>query len=332
VALARLYGTKYGVDPKLLLAIGGHETQWGTTGAGRPSQGGYALGYGVTDSGILSKYAGLRNQYRYGASTLAGWGVHGIGDILAGKASRWATDPAWERGVQGVYGSLGGKLPTGLASAITDAAMGGTPGRPGRPGTKAVYQPARLKNVTSRVFDPGMLAQGIFGALAAGGTPDVANLVGGSYKNVTTQVQVPRRLLKAATKGTPPRPGQPVVVTQVGPGGIRSRGLAEAFYDPLGSWDNNAFGGAIGHHSDHVHLSITNPATMIAAIKKAQQMGLRVGENPYVDHVDPVHVPGSFHYKSFASGWQGKPLGEAIDVSGSPALMAAYYRWATGRR
>jgi len=106
--------------------------------------------------------------------------------------------------------------------------------------------------------------------------------------------------------------------------------LAEAFYDPLGSWDSGRFGGPIGGHSDHVHLSITNPQVMIAAIHQAQQMGLRVGENPYTDKVDPVHVTGSFHYKDFPGRYSGKQLGEAIDVSGSPDLMARYYRWATG--
>ncbi len=112
VALAQKWGKKYGVDPKLLLAIGGHETQWGKAGAGRPSQGGYVLGYGVTDSKTLSKYAGIESQYRYAAYTLSQWGVHGIADVQAGKASRYATDPAWEKGVASVYSGLGGKLPT----------------------------------------------------------------------------------------------------------------------------------------------------------------------------------------------------------------------------
>jgi cell wall-associated NlpC family hydrolase len=111
IALAQKYGRMYGVDPKLLLAIGGHETQWGAAGAGRPGQGGYVLGYGVTDSKTLSKYAGVDNQYRFAASTLAGWGVHNIQDIMSGKAARYATDPGWERGVQGVYSGMGGALP-----------------------------------------------------------------------------------------------------------------------------------------------------------------------------------------------------------------------------
>lgn len=101
---ANKYGAQFGVDPLLLLAIAGHETEWGTTGAGRQ---GYTLGYGVTDSGILSKYRGVANQYRWAAMTLAKWGVHTLADLLAGKASAYASDPNWERGVAAVYRSLG---------------------------------------------------------------------------------------------------------------------------------------------------------------------------------------------------------------------------------
>jgi len=106
--------------------------------------------------------------------------------------------------------------------------------------------------------------------------------------------------------------------------------LAEAFYDPLGSWDSGRFGGPIGGHSDHVHLSITNPQVMLSAISWAQQHGLRVGENPYTSKVYPVHVKGSYHYRDFPGKYGGKTLGEAVDVTGTPAQMAAYYRWATG--
>lgn len=192
VKLAQQYGKQYGVDPRLLLAIGGHETQWGTTGAGRPSQGGYALGYGVTDSGILSKYAGLQNQYRYGAQTLAKWGVRGLGDVMAGKASRWATDPAWEKGVQSVYGGLSGTP----GAAVANLALGAPKAQ--KPAPRSVLQAGakpppgpRYRNVTQRVFDPGALAQGIFGSLAAGGTPDIADLTHSAYKNVTTRMLMP---------------------------------------------------------------------------------------------------------------------------------------------
>jgi cell wall-associated NlpC family hydrolase len=104
MSLAQKYGNQYGVDPRVLLAIAGHETRWGSLGAGRQ---GYTLGYGVTDGGTLSKYRGIGNQYRYAAQTLARWGVRTLDDILAGKAGAYATDPNWERGVASVYRSLG---------------------------------------------------------------------------------------------------------------------------------------------------------------------------------------------------------------------------------
>jgi len=105
--------------------------------------------------------------------------------------------------------------------------------------------------------------------------------------------------------------------------------LAEAFYDPIGQWDNGRFSPrGIGNHSDHVHLSVTNPKAMILAIQKARQMGLRPGENPFSDPVDGNHVDGSFHYQLFPGMFQGRRLGKGLDVSGPSPAMAAYYRWA----
>lgn len=151
IALAQKYGKEFGVDPKLLLAIGGHETQWGAAGAGRQ---GYTLGYGVTDSKTLSKYQGVENQYKYAASTLASWGVHTIADVQAGKAARYASDPAWEKGVAAVYGSLGGKLPT-----VAGSSNGRTPGS-GPDNVGSIPTPA--------AFNPRPLALQSLGDLAAG--------------------------------------------------------------------------------------------------------------------------------------------------------------------
>jgi hypothetical protein len=120
-------------------------------------------------------------------------------------------------------------------------------------------------------------------------------------------VQLPAFVGRAAQAPTARRPAQqlPADTPPQAPRGA----LAEAFYDPLGSWDNGRFGGPIGHHSDHVHLSITNPRTMLAAIRQAQSMGLHVGENPYLDHVG-VHAHGSFHYQNFPGKYGGKSLGK----------------------
>lgn len=88
----------------------------------------------------------------------------------------------------------------------------------------------------------------------------------------------------------------------------------ELFYDPLGGIKHGREIGAIGKHGDHVHFA-SDPVTVVQIGKLAQRLGLHVGENPSFGGVDPVHVPNSFHYKR-----------EAIDVSGSPQLMARFYR------
>jgi hypothetical protein len=62
---------------------------------------------------------------------------------------------------------------------------------------------------------------------------------------------------------------------------------------------------------------------VIGAIKYAQEMGLRVSENPYVDKVDPVHTENSDHYKTY----KGTNVGQAIDVSGDPKKLAAYFKY-----
>lgn len=127
----------------------------------------------------------------------------------------------------------------------------------------------------------------------------------------------PNRVLFSATP-TPKRDG---------------KGVAELFYDPAGQhrqWDQGQWINPIGNHSDHVHVSFSNPQTALTLIQIAQDMGLRVGENPYVDPVDGNHVSGSFHYKTFPGQYGGKSLGEAIDVSGPSDLMMRFYE--TARR
>jgi len=72
------------------------------------------------------------------------------------------------------------------------------------------------------------------------------------------------------------------------------------------------YSGVWDGHRDHVHVA-AGRKTVVALGRLAEQMGLHVGENPTFGGVDPVHVPGSYHYK-----------GEAIDVSGDKAKMAQF--------
>lgn len=121
-ALAQKIGKEHGVDPRILVAIGMHETGWGTLGDGRN---GNILGYGSFDSGSSYQWAGLQNQLEGAAGLLAGWGVHTIADVAAGKASHYATDPNWSAGVVASYNSLGGKKFTGKVSTASASAPQG---------------------------------------------------------------------------------------------------------------------------------------------------------------------------------------------------------------
>jgi len=62
---------------------------------------------------------------------------------------------------------------------------------------------------------------------------------------------------------------------------------------------------------------------VVQAIKYAQSLGLSVRENPYVDKVDPVHTKGSHHYQTYP----GTNVGRAVDVSGDPTKLKAYFKW-----
>jgi hypothetical protein len=70
--------------------------------------------------------------------------------------------------------------------------------------------------------------------------------------------------------------------------------------------------GFVEGHTDHVHVA-GGPKSVVVLGKLAEHMGLHVGENPHFGGVHPVHVADSYHYK-----------GEAVDVSGPPALMRRF--------
>lgn len=112
-----------------------------------------------------------------------------------------------------------------------------------------------------------------------------------------------------------------------GAGGASHGTLAELFYRDQAFKFGQPIG-AVPHHDDHVHVAAEDAQTMLLAIRKAQSMGLHVGENPYVGAVAPVHVSNSYHYRRFPGKYGGRELSEAADVSGSAQQMAAFFRWA----
>lgn len=102
------YGREYDVDPRILLAIAGHETGYGKLGVGMNGM----LGVGAYDSDPDNatrnpEFSGLENQVRKGAETFANLRARaGVGpdapievQLQAVNRAGWATDPAWYLGV-----------------------------------------------------------------------------------------------------------------------------------------------------------------------------------------------------------------------------------------
>lgn len=236
------------------------------------------------------------------------------GKATAAQLAQAVADSPWGtgRGVLNVLGSPGG-------AAYTPPASPSLPTAAAVPSASSTSSVPSMPNIAGALLSslgqsPGAQLNAITGAIAATPPP--------------TTLSMPSPSITPLPAVVPQAPGAAAV-----PRGTGSRaGLAEAFYDPLGSWDNGRFGGPIGGHSDHVHISASTPNEMLRAIKLAQSMGLAVRENPYVDAVDPVHVQGSYHYRTFPGQFGGKRLGEAIDVSGAADRMAAFYRAMTGSK
>ena len=81
-------------------------------------------------------------------------------------------------------------------------------------------------------------------------------------------------------------------------------------------------------HNTHIHFGFTTPETAIAVIKMAQSLGLRATENPFSDkNVEPVHTDDSFHYRNFPGTYEGKKLGQGLDVSGDSEKMKELFNW-----
>ena len=100
-------------------------------------------------------------------------------------------------------------------------------------------------------------------------------------------------------------------------GGKIAGGLHEAFYDPVGGYDEGKSIGAIGGHDTHAHFG-GDPAAIARIVRIAQKpkWGLDVREYSPVDKVDPVHTKGSWHYKFGGKG--------GADISGNN--LSAFFR------
>lgn len=284
-------------------------TTWGMPGAGYlPGNSAGVRMYTSPEQGLSATIKTLRGNKGY-APILAGLAAGNVNPAELARrvaASPWGTKNFPSLGVSGGGGggTPAGSPAQGSGSSGSRISGWNIPfGHPGRDFANAVINAFGQPQGAART-------QGILGA--------VTGLTAGRAAMQPTPIMSPADAVfpgSGAASGTSDY--KPVKGT-----------LAEAFYDPIGQWDQGKFSTkGIGGHSDHVHLSVTDPQAMLSAIKKAQAMGLRVGENPYVGGVDPVHVKGSYHYRNFPGQYGGRQLGEGIDVSGDPAKMAGFFRW-----
>jgi hypothetical protein len=109
--------------------------------------------------------------------------------------------------------------------------------------------------------------------------------------------------------------------------------MTELIHDPIGAiFDGQVSSKRVGGHDKHVHAAFTNPQSVLRAIALARRLGLAVRENPYTDPVDPVHTEGSHHYRTFPGKYNGRRLGQAVDVSGNPAAMRRFYQSLAAKR
>jgi hypothetical protein len=125
--------------------------------------------------------------------------------------------------------------------------------------------------------------------------------------------------------GGPVSPSQPFRPPIQGGGGFG--GMTELIHDPMGSvFDGVRSNKPYGGHDKHVHAAFTNAQSVLRAIALAQRLGLAVRENPYTDPSIGKHTGGSHHYRTFPGKYNGRKLGQAVDVSGNPAKMRAFYQ------
>ena len=304
--LIRQLAVKYGLDPEAVVSIASVEGQ-------SALHGGTSIGDHGTSFGPFQLHAG--------------------GALPRGKSSAWAHSRAGIdyalRSMSQVAGGLKGQaavsaissrferpadVPGEIAKAMTYYGKGGStppgtlpPGPAGAPGANGGDSGA------VQALSAQSLKAMYTSALLQPGGPNSTDLL---------SMAIARKQADAAAQQFPGGAQGPLVPR---PASAKTNaGINELFYDPLGGMKNGREIGAIGHHSDHVHISLSNGNAQLQAIAQAQHMGMHVGEERGSD-VHPVHATDSYHYRTY--GKQFGNLREAADVSGTPQQMAAYYRW-----
>jgi hypothetical protein len=319
-AYIRRRSKAFGLDPLAVLSVAAGEGLSGRPGDQNTSFGPFQLHYGGAYPSFAPRGSPQQSQawamspagIDYALKQISGVaggmrGANAISQIIS-RFERPANIPASIAAALKRYGPYAGEMPSETAGSLRS--QGTMP-----MGNSLGGDPHRRRNFAMAMINatqPGQQSlEGMLGALMQLRASRPAPMSMASYSGPT------------GPTSTPPGPVGPV---PAGGGGGR---LNELFYDPLGGIKYGKQIGAIGGHSDHVHISTPTPQQMIAAIRQAQAMGLHVGENTFVgDNPERgIHVPTSFHYQTYP----GSKVSEAADISGSPKAMAAFYKWALRR-
>jgi hypothetical protein len=298
-AMADAAARRYGVPPSLFRRLIQQESGWnpdaynpsGATGlvqihlpshpdisAEQARDPAFALGWGA-------RYLATQKR-RFGRWDLALAAYNaGPGNVENG---RWQSFPETQNYVKKIMGGRASVTRSEPTSALP------TP----RPARKAPPTPAPLPGLLGSIFESNNRLIGL-------DTPSF----------LTDLFSSPKLAASTAAPAAPSATGAPTPQEPLARNG-QLGGLAELFHDPKGAYDSGQFIKPIGGHDKHLHASVTNPQSMLWLIREAQRRGYRVRENPYVDPVDPVHTTGSFHGRNFPGKYDGKQLGQGVDISG----------------
>lgn len=287
-------------------------------------------------------------QEAHGEDLTSPAGAQGPAQIMPQTAEGWGLSPAEVHNIHSAYDAAAKHMAQYMHQfgSFRDALVAYNAG-PGRVGQSL---PAETQNYIQTIMRGGHDATGGGGGGQPQASPTPATQAGAAIANpidaiagltqanpqnpFADQMQKGWDLLSSIWEQQHPQPdtsiqGSPITpadnsgggVPRV-PGGLNkaiSKDLHEAFYDPIGGYDEGHSIGAIGGHSDHMHFG-GNPDAVAAIVRKAQspRWGLTVREYGPVDKVDPVHTDNSWHYRFGNRG--------AADISGDPDKMANFFK------
>lgn len=276
-----------------------------------------ASALGLDPNAVLSvgSTEGLSGGIGDGGHAFGPWQLNDAGGVITGKFPGWTQQQKqeWAWSPQGVDYALGGinKAAHGLHGADAVRAIVNKFERPADPQGEIARalgsSVAGSSNVRTPSFPPGLGGGGANPQPAHSPIAQALSLLGFNAPGV------------GRAPAPMPRAPAPAPVAPAAP--ASSGGLAELIHEGVG--------GPTHSTGEHIHAASRSPEVMLAIIAEAQRRGLAARENPYVDAVDPVHAKNSFHNQTFPGTYNGRPLGQAVDVSG--AGMSEFEKWLKAR-